>query len=74
MKDFQLLTSNKKSVVTDILDNRTCWSQLSGALAHCTEELTKELFETLEYRWFRHFELWKWPAGLPYTTPLVFQL
>jgi hypothetical protein len=77
------LNSNKylqilRSVVEDFVENltledyRTCWFQLDGAPAHCTEEVTRELFEKFNDRWFRRLGPWDWPARSPDLTPLDF--
>ena len=53
-------------------DYRTCWFQLDGAPAHCAEEVTRELFEKFDDRWFRRLGPWDWPARSPDLTPLDF--
>lgn len=69
-----------RSVVNDFLENiplqilRTCWFQLDGAPAHCTDEVTRELFEMFDDRWFRRLGPWDWPARSPDLTPLDFFL
>ena len=69
-----------RTVVNQFLENlpleeyRTCWFQLDGAPAHCTGEVSTELFEMFDDRWFRRLGPWNWPARSPDLTPLDFYL
>lgn len=69
-----------RTVVEDFLDNlplnlrRSCWYQLDGAPAHCTQDVSQELTAMFEDRWIRRLGPWNWPARSPDLTPLDFYL
>lgn len=81
----EALTSQKyleilRTVVDDFVDNLPlneaveCWYQLDGAPAHCTEAVSRELYQMFEDRWFRRLGPWSWPARSPDLSPLDFYL
>lgn len=69
-----------RNQVQEFLDNlplpqlMTCWFQLDGAPAHCGDDVSQELRNMFEDRWFRRLGPWPWPARSPDLTPLDFYL
>lgn len=67
-----------RTTVTDFVENlsleeyRNSWFQLDGAPAHCTQEVSSELYEMFDDRWFRRLGPWDWPPRSPDLTPLDF--
>ena len=57
-----------------LIDLRNCWYQLDGAPAHCTHEVSAELYDMFEDRWIRREGPWSWPPRSPDLTPLDFFL
>lgn len=69
-----------KSEVEEFTDSlplekyRSCWYQLDGAPAHCTAEVSAELYRLFDDRWLRRLGPWNWPPRSPDLTPLDFYL
>lgn len=57
-----------------IAERVTCWYQLDGAPAHCTNNVSVVLTDLFENRWLRRLGPWSWPARSPDLTPLDFFL
>lgn len=48
----------------------SCWYQLDGAPAHCSNVVSQELNGMFEDRWIRRLGPWDWPPRSPDLTPL----
>lgn len=69
-----------RTVVEDFLDDlplnvrRSCWYQLDGAPAHCTQEISQQLTLMFDDRWIRRLGPCPYPARSPDLTPPDFHL
>lgn len=65
-----------RTTVSEFLDRlplqliMSCWYQLDGAPAHCTNGVSQELNGMFEDRWIRRLGPWDWPPRSPDLTPL----
>lgn len=76
VKYLQILNTTVSDVLDELPLNQqfTCWYQLDGAPAHCSNEVTAKLQNLFDDRWIRRNGPWEWPPRSPDLTPLDFYL